>query len=64
VRVLAVDDKIIDLALSSKFADFEDAIQYFTAIENGISNLLTRNIKDYAQSRIAVLTAETYLKRK
>lgn len=64
VRVLAVDDKIIDLALSSKFADFEDAIQYFTAIENGIPILLTRNIRDYAQSRIAVLTAESYLKRK
>jgi len=29
VKVLPVDDKIIELALSSKFADFEDAIQYF-----------------------------------
>jgi predicted nucleic acid-binding protein len=64
VRVLAVDDKIIDLALSSKFADFEDAIQYFTAIESGISILLTRNLKDYAHSKIAVLTAEAFLKRK
>jgi predicted nucleic acid-binding protein len=64
VRVLAVDDKIIDLALSSTFADFEDAIQYFTAIEHGITILLTRNIKDYAQAKIAVLTAETYLKRR
>jgi predicted nucleic acid-binding protein len=64
VKVLAVDDKIIDLALSSTFADFEDAIQYFTAIEHGISMLLTRNLKDYAKSKIAVLTAEAYLKRK
>jgi predicted nucleic acid-binding protein len=63
VRVLAVDDKIIELALSSKFADFEDAIQYFTAIENGINMLITRNLKDYAKAKIAVLTAETYLKR-
>lgn len=64
VKVLAVDDKIIDLALSSTFADFEDAIQYFTAIEHGITILLTRNLRDYTQSKIAVLTAETYLKRK
>ena len=64
VKVLAVDDKIIELALSSKFRDFEDAIQYFTAIENGINILLTRNIKDYKLSSIAILSAEDYLKSK
>ncbi|GAO44631.1 type II toxin-antitoxin system VapC family toxin [Flavihumibacter petaseus] len=63
VKVLAVDDKIIGLALSSKFKDFEDGIQYYTATENGINNLLTRNIKDYKEAKIAVLTAESYLKR-
>lgn len=62
VRVLAVDDKIIDLALSSAFADFEDAIQYHTAIENGIRLLLTRNIKDYRKAQIAIMTPESYLK--
>src|SRR5881394_205168 len=31
VNVLAVDEKIIDLALQSLFKDFEDAIQYYTA---------------------------------
>ncbi|ULQ56809.1 PIN domain-containing protein [Flavihumibacter rivuli] len=62
VKVLAVDDKIIELALSSAFRDFEDAIQYFTAIENGIKNLLTRNVKDYKAAKIAVHTAESYLK--
>ena len=34
VTVLPLDDKITDLALNSEFRDFEDAIQYFTAIEN------------------------------
>ena len=64
VKVLAVDNKIIELALSSKFPDFEDAIQYFTAIENGINILLTRNIKDYKLASIAILSAEDYLNRK
>lgn len=63
VKVLAVDNKIIDLALSSKFPDLEDAIQYFCAIENGINILLTRNIKDYKLASIAVMSAEDYLKR-
>jgi predicted nucleic acid-binding protein len=61
VNVVAVDDKIIDLALSSNFKDFEDAIQYFSAIENNISILLTRNLKDYRQARISIMTAEDFL---
>ena len=63
VKLLPVDDKIIELALSSKFADFEDAIQYFAAIEQGIKILLTRNTKDYSLAKIAVLTPEAYLRR-
>jgi predicted nucleic acid-binding protein len=63
VKVLPVDDKIIELALSSKFANFEDAIQYFAAIEQDIKILLTRNTKDYSLAKIAVLTPEAYLRR-
>jgi predicted nucleic acid-binding protein len=61
VTVLSVDDKTIELALSSDFKDFEDAIQYFTAIENNISTLLTRNLKDFRKADISVMTAEQYL---
>jgi predicted nucleic acid-binding protein len=62
VNVLAVNDKIIELALLSKFQDFEDAIQYNTAIENSITTLLTRNLKDYKKAEITILTAQQYLK--
>jgi predicted nucleic acid-binding protein len=61
VQVLAVDDKIIDLALASDFSDFEDAIQYYTAIENKIKLIVTRNTKDYKKSKITVCTAEEFL---
>lgn len=61
VNVLSVDDKTIDLALSSDFADFEDAIQYFCAIENNLITIITRNIKDYKKATIKVLTPETYI---
>ncbi|RYY58505.1 MAG: PIN domain-containing protein [Chitinophagaceae bacterium] len=63
VKALAVDDKIIELALSSRFPEFEDAIQYYTAVENGIQTLLTRNAKDYKLASIRVLTAELYVKQ-
>jgi len=64
VTVLSVTDKVIELALSSDFKDFEDGIQYFTAIENNIKTLLTRNLKDYKSAQIPVLTAEQFLKGK
>ena len=62
VTVLSVSDKIIELALSSDFKDFEDGIQYFTATENNISTLLTRNLRDFKSAQISVLTAEQFLK--
>ena len=62
VNILPIDDKVIDQSLNSDFNDFEDAIQYFTAVNNGLTLLLTRNKRDYKQSKISVLTAEEFLK--
>jgi predicted nucleic acid-binding protein len=61
LSILAVDEKIIELALSSNFRDFEDAIQYYVAIENNIEYLITRNVKDYKLAQISILTAEEFL---
>lgn len=50
-------------ALKNNFKDFEDSIQYSTALTiNGIEAILTRNIKDYTASQIAVFTPDDYLK--
>lgn len=62
VTVLAVTDKVVELALSSDFKDFEDGLQYFTAIENNLKILLTRNLKDYKTADIAVMTVAQFLK--
>ena len=64
VEVLPMDDKIIDLSLDSDFNDFEDAIQYYSAIENDLDLIITRNLKDFKQSKIPVLTAKDYLATK
>ena len=63
VKVFALDDKILELALASNFNDFEDAIQYYTALDNGIDFIITRNKKDFKMSRIPILTADEYLER-
>jgi len=64
VNVLPMDDKIIDLSLDSDFKDFEDAIQYNTALENNLNLIITRNLKDFKQSVLPVLTARDYLTTK
>ena len=62
VTVLPVDGKIIQLALSSGFNDFEDAIQYYTAKQHKIDFIITRNIKDYKLSDIQAITAAEFIK--
>lgn len=61
VNITSIDAKIIDLALSSKFNDLEDAIQYFTVVEYNIPILITRNTKDYKYAKIPILSAEEYI---
>ncbi|MBL7110788.1 MAG: PIN domain-containing protein [Bacteroidales bacterium] len=62
VQVLSFTDKIADLALNSEFKDFEDAIQYFTAIENSQEMIITRNMSGYRKSKIPVMTAREFIK--
>jgi len=62
LKALPVTQNTIELALESEFNDFEDALQYFTAIENGCQRIVTRNLKHYKKSYIPALTAEDFLK--
>ena len=62
INILPTDEKVIEQSLNSEFSDFEDAIQYFTAVNNGVSFIITRNKSDYKKSKINVLTAEEFLK--
>ena len=62
ISVVSVDEKVVDLALNSKFTDFEDGLQYFTARENDIKIILTRNVKDYKEKELLIQTPEEYLK--
>jgi predicted nucleic acid-binding protein len=55
-------NRIIDKGLSSKFSDFEDALQYHCAIKLDCNILITRNEKDFKGSDIPVMTPDEYLK--
>ena len=62
INILPIDERIIEQSLNSEFNDFEDAIQYYTAVNNGITIIITRNKIDYRRSKIDILTAEEFLK--
>lgn len=59
--IASVDQKVIDLSLASDFKDFEDAVQYYSAVQVKADCLITRNKDDYVDDRIPVLTPEEFL---
>jgi predicted nucleic acid-binding protein len=62
-RIIEVNGKCVNLALQSSFRDFEDALQYFSAMQlDNIDVIITRNVKDYKESELPIMTSETYLK--
>lgn len=63
VDVLPTTDKIIELALASDFKDFEDAIQFYTALESSLEAIITRNKKDFKNNLIPIFSAKEYLNK-
>ncbi len=61
-EISGVDESIIDKGLNSEFADFEDSLQYFCAIQARCSIIITRNGKDFKKSILPVLTPDEYLR--
>ncbi len=63
VQVLSLDEKIVGLSLNDNdFKDYEDAIQYFIALENGVDAIITRNLKDFQKAKLPIMTAAQFLK--
>jgi len=56
--VSKVNEKVIDIALASDFSDFEDAVQYYSALEQKVDYLITRNKKDYDVTQIPIATPQ------
>ena len=60
-EIAPVDRSTLLLALDSDFADFENAVQYAAAKQVSADFIITRNIKDYKNSDIAVASPEIFL---
>jgi len=63
VEIATINKATILEALNSEFKDFEDALQNYSAQhDKDIQVIVTRNVKDFKESRLSVMTPETYLR--
>ena len=61
-KVAKVSQKEIDNALELNWKDFEDAVQYSTALLSNMDYIITRNINDFESSEVPVITPEDFCK--
>jgi len=60
--VVSLDEKILSRTIDADFKDFEDGIQFFSAMRCDADYLITRNVKDFPHHDIPILTPEEFLK--
>jgi predicted nucleic acid-binding protein len=63
-QIIDANNEDIESSIQSKFSDFEDGVQYFSALRSKkIDALITRNVKDYKHSQLPVFTPKQWCKR-
>ena len=55
--------KILAALENEKFVDFEDCLQEECAVESMADYIVTRNLADFANSRVKVILPEEFLKK-
>ena len=64
-EIVGTTKKEIAQALKNDFSDYEDSVQFSSALTiKNLDAIITRNIKDYRNSTIAVMTPLNFLKMK
>lgn len=62
-QVATVDNSVISMALTCNFKDFEDAIQYSTAVINQIDAIVTRNPRDFPVTTPRIVTPNQLIQK-
>ena len=61
--ICPVNRSVLEAAFSSGLDDFEDAVQIFCAVEQGLDAILTRDAKGFLSSSIPVLSIQEFLQQ-
>ena len=59
--VSPIDRQVITQALSSRTKDFEDAVQYFSAMQAEADLIVTRDTKGFEEASLPVMTPAEFL---
>jgi predicted nucleic acid-binding protein len=62
-QIATVDQYVISNALLSNMSDFEDAVQYETAIANRLNAIVTRNPQDFLGDTLQTFTPEMLIQQ-
>ena len=62
-NVTVVDMLTIKQSINSKFDDFEDAMQYYSATRENADCIITRNKKDFTESQIPVYEPDEFINK-
>ena len=60
-EICELNSLLIDKGLNSDFSDFEDSLQYYSALKADCDIIITRNGKDFKKSQIPVMTPDEFL---
>ena len=55
LSVAAVDQRVIEQALSLPYPDFENAVQMMAAVRSGVQYVVTRDVRDYKAGPLPAL---------
>ncbi|HID28753.1 MAG TPA: PIN domain-containing protein [Desulfobacterales bacterium] len=58
---VAPDQAILNQAIDSEIPDFEDAIQFYSAVHAGADYLITRNADDFPVGSLPILDPQEFL---
>jgi predicted nucleic acid-binding protein len=61
--IVPLSERIIHQAIDSDITDFEDAIQFFSAVACSAQAVITRNVGDFPAEGVFVTTPEEFLGR-
>ncbi len=62
LNITTVSDKTVkEVSLNKKIHDFEDGLQYYSAIQSGCKFIVTEDLNDFYFSEIEVMTSREFL---
>jgi len=60
-EVCSINEQTIEKGLNSDFSDFEDALQFYNAVESKCDIIITRNAKNFKKATLPVMTPDEFL---